>query len=75
MGADTPPSFLVHAMDDGTVPIENSLLMMGALRAAHRPVETHFFEKGGHGFGAGSADQPNGAWLGLFAKWLDSHAG
>lgn len=72
---ETPPVFLLHAMDDPAVPIENSLLMMGALSANRRPVEAHFFEKDGHGFGTGTAGQPHGAWPDLFAKWLDSHSG
>jgi len=74
VSAETPPTFLVHAMDDPAVPLENSLLMLGALRGARRPVEAHFFESGGHGFGAGQAGKPNAAWLGLFAAWLSSHA-
>lgn len=71
---DTPPLFLMHAVDDTAVPLENSLLMMAAMRERGRPVEGHFFEKGGHGFGAGVRGQPNGAWLDLFAAWMDSHA-
>jgi acetyl esterase/lipase len=71
---DTPPLFLMHAIDDTAVPLENSLLMMGAMRERGRPVEAHFLEKGGHGFGAGVRGQPNGAWLDLFATWMDSHA-
>ena len=74
VSAETPPTFLVHAMDDPAVPLENSLLMLGALRGARRPVEAHFFESGGHGFGLGQAGKPNAAWLGLFAAWLSSHA-
>lgn len=74
VGPETPPTFLLHAMDDPAVPIENSLLMMGALRGARRPVEAHFFERGGHGFGAGSANQPHSAWLQLFARWMESQA-
>ena len=71
----TPPTFLVHALDDPAVSPENSLLMMGALRAARRPVEAHFFEQGGHGFGVGQMGLPNHQWLDLFAQWIDSHAG
>ena len=71
---NTPPTFLVHSMDDPAVPLENSLLMMGALRGARRPVEAHFFERGGHGFGTGQAGQPNGEWLQLFANWMQMHA-
>ena len=71
---DTPPAFFVHAIDDTAVPLENSLLMMAAMRALKRPVEAHFFESGGHGFGAGVRGKPNGAWLDQFATWLESHA-
>jgi acetyl esterase/lipase len=71
---DTPPLFLVHAMDDPAVPLENSLLIFGAMRGRRRPVEAHFFERGGHGFGAGVPGQPNAAWLDLFSNWIDSHA-
>ena len=55
---ETPPSFLMHAMDDPAVPVENSFIMLRALRAAGRPVEAHFYEEGGHGFGLGSPALP-----------------
>ena len=69
----TPPVFLVHALDDSAVPVENSLAMMRALRTAKRPVEVHLFEEGGHGFGLGPKDKPCGQWSALFAAWLDRH--
>lgn len=71
---ETPALFLVHAIDDPAVPLENSLLMLGAMRGRRRPVEAHLFDRGGHGFGAGVRGEPTGAWLGLFATWIDSHA-
>lgn len=48
---DTPPHFLVHAEDDRVVPVENSLRLRSALKAAGITVETHLFKSGGHGFG------------------------
>ena len=45
--AQTPPCFLVHAEDDPTVPVDNSLMMRAALRQAGVPVETHLFANGG----------------------------
>ncbi|PZU61210.1 MAG: alpha/beta hydrolase [Sphingobium sp.] len=69
--AETPPVFLMHALDDPAVPPENSLEMMQALRAARRPVESHFFQEGGHGFGLGRPQLPASQWIGLFATWLD----
>ena len=73
VSSETPPVFLMHALDDPAVPPKNSLIMLDALRAAERPVEVHLFEKGGHGFGLGSPDLPSGAWLTQFTKWLDQH--
>ena len=50
--ADMPPFFIVHTSEDRSVPIENSMaLVRRAARAAGVPVESHFYEKGAHGFG------------------------
>ena len=49
---DAPPSFLVHAGDDGLVPVANSLALYAALQASAVPAELHVFAEGGHGFGA-----------------------
>ena len=68
--ATTPPMLLVHAFDDTVVPIENSIVMMQAMRAARRPIEAHFFARGGHGFGMGAADLPASAWPDIFSRWL-----
>lgn len=71
--AQTPPVFLVHALDDKAVPAENSMIMLRALQAANRPVEMHLFEAGNHGFGVGRPDMPAGHWPALCAAWLDRH--
>jgi acetyl esterase/lipase len=65
----TPPVFIVHAMDDGAVPIENSLRMMDALRAANRPVEAHLLLEGGHGFGPGHAHTVSERWIECLDLW------
>jgi acetyl esterase/lipase len=67
----TPPVFLAHSLDDPAVPSDNALAMMQAMRAAKRPVEAHFFEEGGHGYGVGRPERPNGAWPVLFVEWLE----
>ncbi|MCW2362236.1 MULTISPECIES: alpha/beta hydrolase [Sphingobium] len=74
VGSQTPPTFLMHAFDDPAVPPSNSLEMLQALRVAGRPVEAHFFEEGGHGFGLGWPQLPVRQWLGLFVAFLDRHA-
>ncbi len=70
VSAATPPAFLVHALDDTAVPPENSLMMLEALRKAGVPAEAHLLEEGGHGFGLGSPNAPDGQWLTLFDLWL-----
>ncbi|WNO52793.1 alpha/beta hydrolase [Stakelama saccharophila] len=73
--AETPPVFLVQAMDDGLVNPDNTLAMVEAARAAKVPVEAHLFEEGGHGFGI--RHLPEGApatlWPELFALWIARH--
>ena len=70
VAADTPPLFLVHAEDDGTVPVENSLVLRAAAKAARVPVETHLFTEGGHGFGIRrAAGLPAQRWPDLFLAW------
>ena len=75
VGPDTPPTFLAHACDDPAVPVENSLMMMAALRAARRPVEAHFFQRGGHAFGVGFPGTPTQEWITLFDLWLRNTLG
>jgi len=66
----TPPSFLVHAWDDASVPVENSLAYLAALRAAGVPAEAHLFEEGGHGFGIRLIQgKPAAVWPDLFLAW------
>jgi acetyl esterase/lipase len=73
---DTPPTFLVHAVDDPSVPVENSLAYLAALRAARVRAEAHLFEEGGHGFGIRLArGKPASAWPELFLAWAARHGG
>jgi acetyl esterase/lipase len=68
--AQTPPSFLLHALDDKGVSAENSLLMLAALQRAGVPAEAHFFQEGGHGFGLrGAVGKPVAAWPSLYLAW------
>jgi acetyl esterase/lipase len=48
---NTPPTFLVQAEDDKTVPVQNSLLMYEALLKNKVKAEMHLYQAGGHGFG------------------------
>ena len=71
VGAQTPPLFLAHAMDDDGVPADNSLLMAAAMRAAKRPVEAHLFQEGRHAFGIGRPGTGGALWPDLFRLWLE----
>ncbi|HUQ97753.1 MAG TPA: alpha/beta hydrolase [Chitinophagaceae bacterium] len=64
----TPPTFLVHAKDDG-VKVENSLAFAAALKKAAVPVELYLYEKGGHGYGMYNKTSPV-RWLDLVQQWM-----
>ncbi|WP_286692185.1 alpha/beta hydrolase [Brevundimonas sp. UBA2503] len=65
------PTFLLHAMDDTAVPVENSLMLSATLRQAAVPVEVHLFEEGGHGFGIRLIEgRPAAVWPDLVRSWL-----
>jgi acetyl esterase/lipase len=70
VSAATPPCFLAHAEDDRVVPVENTVEMRAALKAAGVKVETHLFAAGNHGFFVpGPAGEPARHWPELFATW------
>lgn len=66
----SPPTFLLHAEDDATVPVENTILLREALRAKGVAVETHLYPDGGHGFGLRLARGKSVEnWPELFLAW------
>ncbi len=67
--AKTPPTFLVHAMNDPVTP-DSSLLMAQALRRAKVPFELHLFARGGHGYGLRATAEPVTGWPALAGPWL-----
>ncbi|TCM19910.1 acetyl esterase/lipase [Novosphingobium sp. PhB165] len=68
--ADAPPHWLLHAEDDTTVPVENTVRLRAALKARGITVETHLFEHGGHGFGLrGAVGKPVEVWPELWRAW------
>ncbi|WP_039055995.1 alpha/beta hydrolase [Enterobacter sp. Bisph1] len=69
--ANTPPTFLLHAVDDPAVKVENSVVMFSALRRLGVPVEMHLFEQGKHGFGIRDAlGLPVAVWPELMMAWI-----
>jgi acetyl esterase/lipase len=68
----TPPCFLVHAIDDHTAPVQNTLLFAQSLQAAGVPYELHIFDHGKHAFALGVGDPELSQWPTLCVRWLTS---
>ncbi|MGE4319870.1 MAG: alpha/beta hydrolase family protein [Acholeplasmataceae bacterium] len=74
----TPPIFLMHSMDDLSVPVENSIDLMQALKKKGCYVESHFYPTGGHGISVVTkevctADDQDAfmASFGYIGSWID----
>ena len=72
---ETPPTFLVHAEDDGAVPVENSLMFFQQLKNHKVPAEMHIFPKGGHGFSLATGNEGLSSWMSLCIRWIRSTLG
>ena len=77
-----PKTFIWHTFADQSVPVENSLLFVSALRRAGVPTEFHMYEKGAHGLAlANKLTETNDgravqeectSWVELAHTWLES---
>lgn len=67
---ETPAAFIVHGLDDKTVPVENSLQYVQSLRKNGVPFEFHLYEHGPHGFGLGGTDPILSTWKDRLTAWL-----
>ncbi len=72
VSAQTPPTFIVHAQDDNTVPVQNSLVFYQACLRHNVPVEMHLYPRGGHGFGLHNATTKDN-WTDRLKNWLDTN--
>ena len=70
--AETPPTFLVHAEDDKTVPVQNTLMFYDALLQNKVKAEMHIFPAGGHGFGLNNWTTKD-YWFDRLKEWMDSN--
>jgi acetyl esterase/lipase len=70
--ANTPITFMVHANDDATVPVENSILFNQALVKNKVPVETHLYQGGGHGFGLNNQTTTD-QWFDKLTAWMKAN--
>jgi acetyl esterase/lipase len=62
----TPPTMLLHAADDRTVDVDNSVQFFEALRHHRVPVEMIIFPQGGHGM----FPLPRDEWLQPTFEWM-----
>lgn len=79
---DVPPTFIWHTFSDQSVPVENSLLLVGALRRAGIPTEFHMYPRGSHGLALATTltetsdgrcvQEECASWIGLAHTWLES---
>lgn len=72
---DMPPLFVVHALDDGAVPVTNTLRLCEVCSKRGIPVEAHIFPDGGHGFGLREKSGTIASWPDLAVHWLTIQGG
>lgn len=68
----TPPSFLVHAADDKTVHVQNSILYYQASISQGIKAEMHLYPEGGHGFGLNNKTTAD-YWPDRLINWLSKY--
>lgn len=68
--ASTPPTFIVHAQNDSTVNVRNSLLYYNALIEKGVQASIHVFPQGRHGIGLVENPGSTDLWLDLLYLWL-----
>ena len=78
----TPKAFIWHTYTDDTVPVENSLLLISAMKKYDIPVEFHMYPVGGHGLSTCDELAANAegygvqkecqSWLPLVQTWLQN---
>jgi acetyl esterase/lipase len=70
---NTPPTYVIHAMDDTVVPVENREYFhtMHNLKSK-AGCRLYLFEKGGHGFGLAQGDTVLKKWPFDLIEWMNS---
>ncbi|MEK0425255.1 MAG: Acetylxylan esterase precursor [Planctomycetota bacterium] len=68
--SDTPPTFLMHTVEDKPVPVENSLVFYQAMVAKQVPGELHIYQKGPHGVGLARNIPGTSDWPLACQRWL-----
>lgn len=66
---NTPPTFIVHAVDDEVVKVENTLYFYAALKQAQVSSDIFLYAKGGHGFGIQN-ETVQSQWIEPCINWI-----
>lgn len=69
--SETPPTFIVHAADDTSVPVANSVRFFEALQSRKISTQLMIYPAGGHGYGLNNATTPD-RWMDRCRQWLQS---
>jgi dipeptidyl aminopeptidase/acylaminoacyl peptidase len=69
---NTPPTFLVQAEDDDTVPVQNSLMFYDAMVQNKVKGEIHIYQAGGHGYGLDNKTTKD-EWFDRLTNWMDAN--
>ena len=72
--SDVPPTFIWHTYEDGSVPVQNTLMFANALLEKKIPVEMHVYRRGGHGLSLGNHMVNQGMEVGqkhMSSDWID----
>lgn len=80
VGQGMPPTFIWHTVDDDSVPVENTLMLISALKREKIPFECHLFAHGKHGISVCTqeVETPNAQcreWVTLCKAWLNDFFG
>ncbi len=67
---NTPPTFLLHASDDRSVPVKNSIVFYEALQQHGVKAEMHIYPNGGHGFSLANTKGALSSWKDRCIDWL-----
>lgn len=70
---NTPPTFIIAALDDDVVSVTHSFQFYEALQNNKISSEIHTYDKGGHGFGMKKRNMDIDNWTGLLEKWLSTN--
>jgi acetyl esterase/lipase len=70
VNAKTPPCFMVHAADDKTASVQNSLLFYQALVRLNITSSLHIFPTGGHNIALRNNPGSTNQWTSLCEAWL-----